>query len=84
MSRLTMGPPAESIFMSNSKTIEDENLAAMHNSAATRGAEFAAELEHMPTLPGFPIVQTINDQNLPTLATQKLDSTIVSPCVFSQ
>jgi hypothetical protein len=85
MSKLSVGQPANSVFISALTTSDPSK------SPAGRGAEFAAELERMPLLPGAPMVETVKDvlTLVPSLAAQGsfppinvTDMTL--PCVFSQ
>ena len=94
MTKLSVGQPADSVFMSammGSSSKPEEHASA--EGAAHRGAEFAAELERMPLLPGAPImVQTVkelpspvpppqqNKGNLPAINVTDM----IMPCVFSQ
>jgi hypothetical protein len=94
MTKLSVGQPAESLFAAalpgasaTGREGMPGNFFTQNVSTANRGAEFAAELERMPLLPGVPMVHTVKDMpSFGPLPVHPLPpiSDVVVPCVFSQ
>lgn len=92
MNRLSVGQPAESIFIS--ALLDPKSGPPAPCSTANKGAEFAAELERMPVLPGISLPPSTLPNPAPASAPQVAQTTqalpplnvtdFILPCVFSQ